>query len=157
MLLLDDDDRADGDGDFFYGGDYNLPLCMTGFPYLMEYYLCMMVITMVIIMTMEIGNDSISDDYNFTVPALSVRLVFPYFMMILLFFMFVLVMVTMKMFMIMKRMVVVMMTLKIIIIQYTGDDYIFAVPALSVRLVVPPAPIVAGRLYTVDCQVDCIF
>ena len=38
-----------------------------------------------------------------------------------------------------------------------GDDYIFAVPALSVRLVVPPAPIVAGRLYTVDCQVDCIF
>ena len=43
------------------------------------------------------------------------------------------------------------------LMMYTGDDYIFAVPALSVRLVVPPAPIVAGRLYTVDCQVDCIF
>ena len=38
----------------FYGGDYNLPLCMTGFPYLMEYYLCMMVITMVIIMKIMI-------------------------------------------------------------------------------------------------------
>ena len=55
MLLLDDDYRDDGDvvGDF-YGGDYNLPLCMTGFPYLMEYYLCMMVITMVIIMKIMI-------------------------------------------------------------------------------------------------------
>ena len=30
----------------FYRGDYNLPLCMTGFPYLMEYYLCKMVIIM---------------------------------------------------------------------------------------------------------------
>ena len=27
-------------------------------------------------------------------------------------------------------------------------------PALSVRLIVPPSPIVAGRLYTVDCQVQ---
>ena len=26
-------------------------------------------------------------------------------------------------------------------------------PALSVRLIVPPSPIVAGKLYTVDCQV----
>ena len=38
----------------FYLGDYNLPLCMTGFPYLMEYYLCIMVITMMKIMTMMI-------------------------------------------------------------------------------------------------------
>ena len=30
----------------------------------------------------DFENDGISDDYNFTVPALSVRLVFPYFMMI---------------------------------------------------------------------------
>ena len=72
--------------------------------------------------------------------------------------MLVLVLVTTKIVMIMKMMALVMMTLKIMMYhQYTGDDYIFAVPALSVRLVVPPAPIVAGRLYTVDCQVDCIF
>ena len=30
----------------------------------------------------DFKNDSISDDYNFTVPVLSVQLVFPYFMMI---------------------------------------------------------------------------
>ena len=56
MLLLDDDGRADGNGVgvFFYGGDYNLPSCMTSFPYLMEYYLCKMVITMVTIMTMMV-------------------------------------------------------------------------------------------------------
>ena len=59
----------------------------------------------------------------------------------------------------MKMMVLVMMTLKNDISLYSilAMIYIFAVPALSVRLVVPPAPIVAGRLYTVDCQVDCIF
>ena len=28
-------------------------------------------------------------------------------------------------------------------------------PALSVRLVVPASPIVAGQLYAVDCQVKC--
>ena len=96
--------------------------------------------------------------YIFAVTALSLRLVVPYFMMILLFFYVCASDGDYEDSYDNKMMVLVMITLKIIQIkQYIVDDYIFAVPALSVRLVVPPSPIVAGRLYTVDCQVDSIF